>query len=49
MTVQNYQLTFISLEIELAKSKFKTAANKSEFTDLIKKIYEQRLQYFQKG
>jgi len=33
---------------KLAKSKFKTAANKSEFSDLIKKIYEQRLQYFKK-
>ncbi len=33
---------------KLAKSKFKTAANKSEFSDLIKKIYEQRLQYYKK-
>ena len=32
----------------IAKAKFKTAANKSEYADLIKKIYEQRLQYFKK-
>jgi len=33
---------------KLAKAKFKTASNKSEFSDLIKKIYEQRLQYYKK-
>lgn len=33
---------------KLAKAKLKTAANKGEFTALIKKIYEQRLQYFKK-
>ena len=32
----------------LAKAKFKSAVNKTEFTDLIKKIYDQRLQYFAK-
>jgi len=33
---------------KLAKAKFKTAANKSEFTDLITKIYKQRLEYYKK-
>jgi len=32
----------------LAKAKFKSSENKTEFTDLIKKIYDQRLQYFAK-
>jgi tetratricopeptide (TPR) repeat protein len=33
---------------KLAKSKFKTSANKAEYSNLIKKIYEQRLQNFKK-
>ena len=33
---------------KLAKAKLKSGANKEEFVALIKKIYEQRLQYFKK-
>ncbi len=33
---------------KLAKAKFKSATNKTEYSNLIKKIYEQRLQYFKK-
>jgi len=33
---------------KLAKAKYKTATNKTEYSDLIKKIYEQRLQYYKK-
>jgi len=33
---------------KLAKAKFKKATNKTEFSNLIKKIYEQRLQHFKK-
>ncbi len=33
---------------KLAKAQYKTAENKAEYADLIKKIYEQRLQYYKK-
>jgi tetratricopeptide (TPR) repeat protein len=33
---------------KLAKAQFKTVANKAEYAELIKRIYDQRLQYFKK-